>query len=50
MTDDDRRTCVSCENYRGWQCVQFVRARMPKFIGTTLANLPQRCPAFKAKQ
>lgn len=53
MTDDDRRTCTACQHLIGGWCKQAKRAGIRLLasieIGRALANLPQRCPAFKAK-
>jgi hypothetical protein len=54
MTDDDRTTCLACANFRGGRCHQAKLAFGSPWasieIGTTLANLPQRCPAFKERK
>jgi hypothetical protein len=53
-TDDDRKTCTECQNFKSGRCMQARAARLSPWasieIGTTLAELPQRCPAFKGKQ
>lgn len=53
MTDDDRVTCAACRHLIDGWCKQAKRTgishRASIEIGTTLANLLQRCPAFKAK-
>jgi hypothetical protein len=51
MTDDDRVQCVRCGNFRACRCFEPLAAgishrRDPLDIGRTLAELPQRCPAF----
>ena len=49
MTDDTRVTCTTCANLRGGLCTQSKRAGfVPQRIeiGSTLANLPQHCPAY----
>lgn len=50
MTDDTRVTCATCANLRGGWCGQAKRARIGIGerieIGSTLANLPQHCPAY----
>lgn len=52
--DDDRKPCTECQHYRADRCHQARKAGLSPWasieIGTTLANLPQRCPAFKEKQ
>lgn len=54
MADDDRVQCTRCGNFRACKCFEPIRAglskrREPFEVGTALAELPQRCPAFKAK-
>jgi hypothetical protein len=49
----DLVTCTACTWLRGGRCQQARAAGLSPWasieIGTTLANLPQRCPAWKGK-
>ncbi len=52
MSDDDRVQCVRCGNFRACRCFEPIDAGIsrrpePMEIGRTLAELPQRCPAYK---
>ncbi len=52
--DDDRKSCVECKNYSGNRCHQAKSAGLSPWasieIGRDLAELPQRCPAFKERK
>jgi hypothetical protein len=54
MNEDGMVTCRQCDNFRNGKCQQARAAGLSPWasieIGTTLAQLPQRCPAFKGKQ
>ena len=49
---DDRVLCTDCHNYRYGHCHQHIRAGIGNSsqVGSDLASLPQRCPAFEAKR
>ncbi len=49
---DDRVLCTDCHNYRYGHCHQHIRAGIGNSsqVGTDLASLPQRCPAFEPKR
>ena len=46
---DDRVVCTDCNNYRYGHCDQHIRAGIGQSsrVGSDLASLPQRCPAFE---
>jgi hypothetical protein len=46
---DDRVLCTDCHNYRYGHCHQHIRAGIGNSsqVGSDLASLPQRCPAFE---
>lgn len=50
---NDMHTCRECQHLKAGRCMQARRAGLSPFasieIGTTLAEMPQRCPAWKAK-
>lgn len=52
--DDDMVRCIACAWYRGNRCHQARKAGLSPWasieIGTTLAELPQRCPAYQEKK
>jgi len=52
--DDDRVTCAACQHFKAGRCTQARRAGISPHasieIGRTLAELPQRCPAFMARK
>ena len=54
MDEDTRPRCTACRNLRGSWC-QAAKAALLAHrdgraeIGPTLANMPQRCPAFLAR-
>lgn len=52
--DDDRVTCVQCANLKAGRCMNAKCAGLSQWasieVGRDLANLPQRCPAFVAKE
>jgi hypothetical protein len=49
---DDRVLCTDCHNYRYGHCHQHIRAGIGNSsqVGSDLASLPQRCPAFEPKR
>lgn len=49
---DDRVLCIDCHNYRYGHCHQHIRAGIGNSseVGSDLASLPQRCPAFEPKR
>ena len=49
---DDRVLCIDCHNYRYGHCHQHIRAGIGNSsqVGSDLASLPQRCPAFEPKK
>jgi len=49
---DDRVLCTDCHNYRYGHCHQHIRAGIGNSsqVGSDLASLPQRCPAFQPKR
>lgn len=49
---DDRVLCTDCHNYRYGHCHQHIRAGIGNSsqVGSDLASLPQRCPAFEPKE
>ena len=49
---DDRVLCTDCHNYRYGHCHQHIRAGIGNSsqVGSDLASLPQRCPAFELKR
>jgi hypothetical protein len=49
---DDRVLCIECHNYRYGHCHQHIRAGIGNSsqVGSDLASLPQRCPAFEPKR
>ena len=49
---DDRVLCTDCHNYRYGHCHQHIRAGIGNSsqVGSDLASLPQRCPAFEPKK
>lgn len=51
---DDMHTCRQCQHLRAGRCMQARRAGLSPFasieIGRDLADMPQRCQAWKAKQ
>ena len=49
---DDRVVCTDCDNYRYGHCDQHIRAGIgnSSLVGSDLASLPQRCPAFESKR
>ena len=49
---DDRVLCIDCHNYRYGHCHQHIRAGIGNSsqVGSDLAYLPQRCPAFEPKR
>jgi hypothetical protein len=49
---DDRVLCTDCHNYRYGHCHQHIRAEIGNSsqVGSDLASLPQRCPAFEPKR
>ena len=49
---DDRVLCTYCHNYRYGHCHQHIRAGIGNSsqVGSDLASLPQRCPAFEPKR
>jgi hypothetical protein len=50
--DDDRRTCIECSNYRPATHACAVHARaglMGSDVSRDLAEVPQRCPGFRAR-
>jgi hypothetical protein len=46
---DDRVRCIDCTHYRHGHCEEHVRAGLGIYpqVGSDLASLPQRCPAFR---
>ena len=46
---EDRVVCTDCNNYRYGHCDQHIRAGIGRssHVGSDLASLPQRCPAFE---
>jgi hypothetical protein len=50
--DDDRRTCIECAHYRpaSHRCTNHKGAGLlTAAVGRDLAELPQRCPGFRAR-
>ena len=49
---DERVLCTDCHNYRYGHCHQHIRAGIgnSSHVGSDLASLPQRCPAFEPKR
>ena len=49
---DDRVLCTDCHNYRYGHCHQHIKAGIGNSsqVGSDLASLPQRCPAFEPKR
>ena len=49
---DDRVVCTDCHNFRYGHCDQHIRAGIgnSSLVGSDLASLPQRCPAFVTKK
>ena len=48
---DDRVVCTACKNFRYGHCAQHIRAEIGNSskVAINLVSLPQRCPAFAAK-